>query len=618
MTSVPRMHHVLVAVVSLLSLVGWAADAAAKQDTAPLSLRVDAPTTAVEAGDAFQLDVVVSMRAQGTVEELSLPELPRGLTVLQERRAQSTQLSTVNGQRQMLAEQRYMYLLRADEPGVYVIPSATARAGGTSARSAPVTIRVVGGSPPDPDDSAGAGGAAAGGAAENTAPTPGARFGRSPPAAFLEVTLDTSEAWVGQQITATTELFTQQPLAQWPRLAALKPAGFFCASLLDDERPAPTQRIIAGRHYYIYLVNKDALFPLSAGEKTIPMQQVELAPAGSLFSRPRDVVARSAPVTLKVKDLPDEGRPEGFVAGNVGHWQLEASVHPSTTVLGEPVTLTIVASGVGSLEQLQLPTWDGGSAARVFPATVRREPRLVGDRDTELGGRVVMDVLVQPHQEGELRIPALTLATFDPSSATWQESSTKPLTLTVVSARRHAPGPSQPMSPQVIAQGTRPLKRNVVDAPAPSEAPVWVGAATCAAGAFVWGAARMRALRQGSAAGRRTTHMRSRLRSLGDAVGRGDLAALERLVLDAHAERYGAELKSCATAELPALLAGRGMPRTEVDLLVRFIQDIEAARYARSSASSSERDALSRTAHALVMRALETQGADALASQERP
>jgi hypothetical protein len=459
-------------------------------DEAPLAVRYELNATEVAVGDSFQLDIVVTVKSQAQVEELSLPELPRAFTVLQERRASSTQMSAVQGRREVSVEQRYMYLLRAEEAGSFRIPEATARVGRAVARAAPVVVRVV-----DSD--------AAQGRAEEGA-GPGARFGKSPPTAFLEVTLDRTTAWPGQQITATTEIYTQQPLAQWPRLPALKPPGFFCTTLLGEERPSPSQRTIAGRSYYVYLVNKDALFALGPGEKELPALSADVVPAGSLFSRQRSLSVRSAPATITIKPLPSEGRPSGFVPGNVGHWQLQASVRPARGTLGEPLTLTLVATGTGSLEQLVLPTWAGADQARVFPATTRREPRKTTLTDAELGGRVVVELLVQPQAEGPFKIPAFTLVTFNPEAGRYVESTTAPLVVPIGAAKGASPGlPAGTSARQLIARGARPLKRNVVAQTPPTNAPVFVGLAALAGGLALWTGGTLRRRRQGSATRRR-------------------------------------------------------------------------------------------------------------------
>jgi hypothetical protein len=568
----------------------------ARADEAPLSLRYDVNSTDVAQGETFQLDVVLTNHSNETVEELALPDFPKGLTVVQERKASSQRVSVGNGKQSTTTELRFMFLLRADEAGTFKIPEANAKLGKNVAHAAPISIKV----------SANGADSSSGSTSTPVAPDkqPGARFGKSPPSAFLEITLDHDNAWVGQQITATTEVYSEQPLANWPRLGPLKPPGFLCTPLLGDERPNPTQRTIAGKLYYIYLVNKDALFPVNAGDSVIPVQTVDLQPAGSFFSRPREMTVKSSPLKIKVKALPDD-KPARFAAGNVGLWNLSSSIRPQSASLDQPFTLSIVATGTGSLEQLQMPTWDSSdpAAVRVFPSTTKIERRDVTNENAELGGRVVEEMLVQPLREGELDIPSFTLAYFDPDAGQFKTTSTQPVVLHVRASKSGAPAgtPGAQSGPrQTIAKGARPLRTHVVAEGKHGESPVVAGAVAFLAGAALFVAGSRRRKLSASAAGKRAHIRRDRQRALDEAKARGDLAGLERVLLDALAERCGADVKARATEDLGALLSERGIEASLAADVVKLIRDVEAARY--SPSVGGERARLADQCIALVAR----------------
>lgn len=571
----------------------------ASADDAPLSLRLELDPKEVVQGETVRLDVVLTVRSQQQVEELSLPDVPRAFTVMQERRATSTQVGSVNGKRSVTVEQRYMFVLRAEEAGTFRIGEASARLGRAVARAAPVTIKVTPGAGDDNDSNDPNDPNAAG---ANAGPQPGARFGKDVPAAFLEVTVDKDTAWLGEQITVTTEVYTQQPLSQWPRMAPLKPAGFFCVPLLGDDRPAPGQRSINGRLYYVYLVNKDALFATSTGTKIIPAHSVDLVPAGSFFARSRDVQVKSQKLTVTVKALPDEGKPDGFSGGNVGHWTLGTSVRPQVATLGQPFTLVVTATGTGNIDQLQLPTWDGGNVARVFPPTSRIEKRPTSAAEPELAGRVIAEMLVQPLREGDVKIPALTLHTFDPEKGEYHASTTSSIVVPVKAAKGAAAAVNGTSGGrQLIAKGARPLHANASLAPPPSELPVIGGAACAGLGALAWVVGGARRRRRTSSEGMREAARKARAAALTDAAARGDLAALERIVLDTLADAYGPSVKSCATSALEAELGARGADKALVDDVVRFIKDVEAARYMKGGAPG-ERERMAKAATSLVER----------------
>lgn len=543
----------------------------AAQSGEPLSLRYDASARDVALGDSFQLDVVLQMEGRGRIDELSLPDFAPAFSVLRESRAEMR-----SGRR---VELRFVYLLRADMAGEQRIGEATARMGSLSARAAPLTIRVVGGQEPvDGDKGA----------------RPGARFGDAPPAVFLEVATSHDSAWVGQQIVVTTTVYSQQPLAQAPRLPALKPPGFLCVALSrEEDSVTPTQRVLKGRNYYAYELHRDALFPLEEGKKTIAAVSADVVPAGSLFSRTRATSVRSAPLELHIKPLPAEGRPARFAPGNVGQWQIDASARPSSVTLGQPFSLVVTVSGKGSLESVQVPGWDGGGRARVFPPSQKIERQ----GDDAVAGRVVVEMLVQPTEPGELRVPSLVLASFDPERGEYLESRTAPLTVKVKGAAGSAAGAAG-TEPRAIDVDARPLKsRPRAEEPA-GEGPVVVGGVGTLLGALALWALRGRARRQASVAGEARRRREQRARALQTASARGDLSALERAVFDALAERAGDDVRGLPSSELARHLAERGLPEALAAEVLSFIRDVEAARYAPGSSGAARR--LAELATALV------------------
>lgn len=557
----------------------------------PLALRLEVDATQVAQGESIRLDVVVTVRSQQQVEELSMPDVPRAFTVVQERRATSTKMGTVNGKRSVSTEQRYMFVLRADEPGTHRIGEASARLGRSLARTAPLTIKVTA-----PNDGA-----------EDQAisgPQPGARFGNETPAAFLEVTLDKQAVWTGEQLTVTTTVFSQQPLSQWPRMTPVKPAGFFCLPLLGDERPAPQQRTIRGRIYYEYLVNKDALFATRAGVLSLPAQSVDLVPAGSFFARATDLQVKISKLSVTVKPLPEAPASlpsrQSVAAGNVGQWQLTASVRPTTAMIGQPFTLSLVATGMGHLDQLQLPSWDGGGEARVFPPTSRSERRATSADDANSGGRLIAEMLVQPLREGALKIPAFTLVTFDPDKGRYQESTTAPIFVPVKPAKGNIAG-SPAAARQLIARGARPLHAGARFERAPDELPVLMGASCAAVGALALAFASQRRRRHASSAGQQDAARRERGKAMDNARLQGDLSSLQRVLLDALADAYGPSVRSSATSELETALLLRGAAPVLVSAVVAFIRDVEAARYMKGGAAH-ERERMASAAVELLSR----------------
>lgn len=562
-----------------------------------LGLRMVANATTVKRGDTFQLDVVLTVNGQDAVDELELPDMS-DFAVLRESESQQASFSMIGGRRAIVVEHRRTFILRATEVGTKQVGEATARLGGTTARAAPITIRVVGtpgkattSTPATPDaatvDPAAASGAVADEAAvaatATDGPQPGARFGDALPRIFAELRVDKTSAFVGEQITVVGEVYSQVPLGQYPRVPGQKPAGFVCLAIDDGLRPQANQRILQGRSFYVYPVTRDAIFGLKPGTVELDPFEIEVSPSGSFFSRSQDVRVRSATVTVDVKPLPEPPPPD-FRSDNVGRVELRAAVRPAAVKVGEPFTLVVEVVGWGNTEGFVLPQWVGDGGSRLFPPTTRRERR---DRDGIIAGRIVEETLVQPAKAGRITIPPLVMVLFDPTEGRYVTQQTTPMTV-VVGEGQAAVTAATPRR-QTIANGARPLALGIEvrHTAAFALAPV-VGGVVAVVGAAVGGLGRRRRSRNDSVAGKRDARRRDRATAAGKARASVDVAAAHRLLLDALAERFGDDVRAADTQTLATLLTERGLATATADGVVIAIVAADAARFAPGGAAKAQ------------------------------
>ncbi|MGA2799257.1 MAG: BatD family protein [Thermoguttaceae bacterium] len=68
----------------------------------------------------------------------------------------------------------------------------------------------------------------------------------------------------------------------------------------------------------------------------------------------KDIYALAKALTVKIKDVPEQGRPETYI-GAIGHFQFEADLAPRKARTGDPMTLTLTLSGQGSLDRATMP-----------------------------------------------------------------------------------------------------------------------------------------------------------------------------------------------------------------------------------------------------------------------
>ncbi|MEZ4339464.1 MAG: BatD family protein [Sandaracinaceae bacterium] len=468
------MKNAIAPTLFTLALLGAPGPAAAA-----VPPRVEARLTprAVAVGEAALLSVTVSGDAAGA------PTLPRtpGLEVTPIGTAQ--QMTIVNGA--VDRSVTYRYQVRPTRPGRFSIGAM--RVGGAS--SEPVELDV------------GAAGAARAHRPGATAPSPGPTVLDEPPGrrAFLRVRVPKDHLVVGESVPVTIRAYVKAGTAGTIQgLPRLNDDAFLVEGLDDD--PVQSRTEIRGTPYAT-LTWRGRLTPLVAGDhavaaevpatlewrdvvrEEVPRRGLSSlfdaffddpffgrAPTGAAFggspfgASPFGTMAtlglgraRAARVTLEdgagtitVTEPPAEGRPAGY-DGAVGRFTLEASAAPTSTRLGEPITLRLVVRGEGDLDRVHhamLP--EDLEGARVYPVTSRTD---------EAAHERVFEQAVTPTRAGALVLPSLALPFYDPEAQAYATARSEPVTIEVAPAPDGAvalgdAAASSAMAPDANAPGT--------------------------------------------------------------------------------------------------------------------------------------------------------------------
>ncbi len=284
----------------------------------------------------------------------------------------------------------------------------------------------------------------------------------------LRATVDHDHPYVGQQVTYSLYLLARINVSGIDKLQLPRLDGFWSEEIEAPQQLVGEARIIDGVPYRSFLLRKRALFPLRAGKTSIEPAEVEvLTGFGMLFSR-GNARRQSQAVPLEVQPLPP-GKPAGFDQGNVGQWELKATVEPLQVAVGQPVTLKLVATGRGNVRDLILPRLGNVPGLRAYDATTTDKQ---GVEQGHVTGTRTVEQLLVPERTGQLEIPALTLDIFDPIQKQYRTLRTEPARLEVLPA---APGTSAasgaPSQNLLGAGGVRPIRLRFASARAP--APPW-------------------------------------------------------------------------------------------------------------------------------------------------
>ncbi|CAN5789562.1 BatD family protein [soil metagenome] len=134
--------------------------------------------------------------------------------------------------------------------------------------------------------------------------------------------------------------------------------------------------------------------------------------------RQQELTLRNAVGPLRIVEPPAANRPAGY-GGAVGTFELAVDPPHADLRVGEPATLTYRVKGTGNFDRVAAAGIAGSADWKVYPGTTKVELEASG-----LGGTKTFTQTIVPVHAGELEIPALALAYFDPISKAYRTART--------------------------------------------------------------------------------------------------------------------------------------------------------------------------------------------------
>jgi hypothetical protein len=394
---------------------------------APAALAEEVSFTAsvdrAEVGKGRQFRLIVSISAENPekVKKLKLPDTG-GLQVVDRREEEALSFSFSSGGKQTYKKIKNIILvLRAKKLGKVKLGRASMVYKGKRYTTNPITIRVVQSRPrpkrtrrrpygfpsPFPDD--------------DPFKSPFDDFFErrreevSDDAIFVKAFVSPDVVVEGQQVTVTLAVYSQVGARiiaiRWPKLDE-----FF--SVARDTSAFKTKQKVAGGELYMYkVVDQKALFPLRSGEIEIGPVEVEVGLSSSPFFPEESRNLRTRKTRIKVIALPQDQQPESFVKGNVGSYQLTATLDANEVSLNQPVTYTLKVQGTGNIQRVRPPELPDLPRFKVFDPSVDVQ---VAKKGRKVKGSKTYEYILVPLASGELEIPALEFSHYDPEDGEYR------------------------------------------------------------------------------------------------------------------------------------------------------------------------------------------------------
>jgi hypothetical protein len=249
---------------------------------------------------------------------------------------------------------------------------------------------------------------------------------------FVLCEVDKKEVFEGEQIVTNWYLYTRGNIMTLDRVKFPELRGFW--KEIIEEVPALnfTEEIVNGIPYRKALLASHALFPIKPGSAVIDEYKIKAqvqVPTNPMsvfgFGKPYSFNRSSERISIKVNPLPLEGKPTSF-SGAVGQFEVRSSIESNQFSVGQPFLLKIRFEGKGNAKLIELPSLNLPTTLEIYDT--KSDAKFFKD------GRSYkeFEVLLIPRAEGELKIPALELGTFDPIEKKYLTKKTEEFVLQIL------------------------------------------------------------------------------------------------------------------------------------------------------------------------------------------
>ncbi|MFQ5603044.1 MAG: BatD family protein [bacterium] len=261
---------------------------------------------------------------------------------------------------------------------------------------------------------------------------------------FLKAAVNKNRIYQNEAVIITYKIYTAVNITNYGISQLPNTVGFWSEEFPTSNRPKITDEVINGRQYRVAEIKKVALYPQSAGVKTLdplvvdcevqlPRQRRRRDIFDSFFDDPffsRSVrrTIRSDAISIEVMPLPEEGKPSDF-SGAVGNYSLQASVDKHAVKTNEAITLKVKLAGRGNIKILPNPKVDIPADFEVYDPEIKESIQRKGG---QISGSKTFEYVLIPRFPGKQVIKPISFSYFDPVKRNYQRIRTSPITIDVL------------------------------------------------------------------------------------------------------------------------------------------------------------------------------------------
>lgn len=399
---------------TLLALLSALATLALPSAVRAASFSVSFDQDAITIGESVTMTMTFD---GGRPDAIPAPPSVPGLRI-EDLHSDMTSMQIINGQ----ITRRFSHTFQATptQTGVFEIPSMAATIEGQPCKSDPLKLTVT----------------------APGAPPPGVNA-ENPEIAFMRLEVPKQSFYVGEVIRAELQLYLRDGIMRISDFQMNPPQaeGFTVGKTTET----PHRQATVGNHRYTVVPLTMAYIPVKVGSLTIGSSEgsmnLLMGPL-DFFGRPthsQHLTLTNQAVNVQVLPLPTDNVPPGF-SGAVGHYSMALSVSPTNVAIGDPVTVKVDITGVGSMDGLRLPTQMGWQQFKLYPPT--SEFHVNQNDPLGVSGTMHFALTAVPESMDVHELPPFVFTYFDPDRKTYQTLSHPAVPLTVRPSAASLPAPT--------------------------------------------------------------------------------------------------------------------------------------------------------------------------------
>ncbi len=281
---------------------------------------------------------------------------------------------------------------------------------------------------------------------------------------FIRVVADKTKVHLGEQVTINYKLYSRIPMQMnISKLPSLN--GFWTQDFDIPAQAKPTEEVLNGKKYQVFLLKKSALFPQQTGTLELDpaeakgmariVQQVKRkmsdvfgdgtlmmndpffnnAMYNTMAYRDVEVHLKSTPIAITVSPLPEDGKPTDF-SGGVGKFTITDKIDRQELTTDDVATLQLTISGSGNLKLIEAPKLSLPNGLNTYDPQIRDT---ITGRSTTISGSKIISYIITPQTPGEYDIPPVAFSYYNSQTGTYVTEHTRPIKLRVRPGKNYNP-----------------------------------------------------------------------------------------------------------------------------------------------------------------------------------